>query len=674
MAACPTLLPKAIGIGPLRDVTARDLIRMRNVGAPDGSYAYGASPLGLSPDGRHVAFVIDQSDPDTDSYCQALVLLDLDRQAAPRILDQGGERIAEVFPLRGAFVSDGWPQVVTPIWSPDGQSIAYLKRVAGVTQLWVVDADGSGATDVSHSDVDVENWTWSKDGATLIFATRPGLAAAKRAIADEGKTGWLYDGRMWLGMAPGPLPPADTPQIIFATDRSGQVRPATPAEQGQLARQPPIGTSTVSDVTDRRGWRAVAESENPTPNSPKRIRVVRSDGRELICAAAACGTGVVALWWDGQTVLFLRREGWARELMALYRWSPGPRAPRRILSTGNVLLGCAFAKLLVCTSENSAVPRKLVSIDPASGRTRTLFDPNPEFARIRLGSVERLRVRNLFGLPSWGDLVLPPDYAAGTKLPMVVVQYHSRGFLRGGTGDEYPIFLYAARGFAVLSVEEPPDISSAYPDLKTWDEANAIGIKDWGERRNTLSSLEEEVKRAIATGAVDPKRIGITGLSDGATTVQFALVNTKLFAAAAMSTCCMEPETVMTQGIAWADFNRKVMGYPPLTRPDPHFWQPLSLVENASRIDVPILMQVADREYPQALEAFSALREQGKPVEMYVFPKEYHTKIEPRHRLAAYERGIDWFSFWLQDKEDPDPAKAAQYARWSAMRSARRVR
>ena len=27
-----------------------------------------------------------------------------------------------------------------------------------------------------------------------------------------------------------------------------------------------------------------------------------------------------------------------------------------------------------------------------------------------------------------------------------------------------------------------------------------------------------------------------------------------------------------------------------------------------------------------------------------------------------------WFRFWLQDYEDPDPAKAEQYARWRELR------
>ncbi len=95
----------------------------------------------------------------------------------------------------------------------------------------------------------------------------------------------------------------------------------------------------------------------------------------------------------------------------------------------------------------------------------------------------------------------------------------------------------------------------------------------------------------------------------------------------------------------------------------------MSLAENAARIDTPLLLQVSDNEFRLALEAYAALREQGQPVEMYVYPGEFHTKDQPVHRLAVYQRNLDWFSFWLQHREDPAPAKRAQYMRWEAMRA-----
>lgn len=47
---------------------------------------------------------------------------------------------------------------------------------------------------------------------------------------------------------------------------------------------------------------------------------------------------------------------------------------------------------------------------------------------------------------------------------------------------------------------------------------------------------------------------------------------------------------------------------------------------------------------------------------------ELHTINQPVHRYEIYERNLDWFRFWLQGEQDPDPAKAEQYKRWRELR------
>lgn len=41
---------------------------------------------------------------------------------------------------------------------------------------------------------------------------------------------------------------------------------------------------------------------------------------------------------------------------------------------------------------------------------------------------------------------------------------------------------------------------------------------------------------------------------------------------------------------------------------------------------------------------------------------------QPQHKLAVAERTIDWFNFWLNDKEDSASEKTDQYQRWRALR------
>ncbi len=674
---CGDMLAHRDANAPTRDVTARDLIGLRDIGQPDPAVYGGQSPLALSPDGRSIAFMVSRADADANATCRALVVVSLDKGVTPRIIDRGGEPITVTDIKRGFMVPGGFPEVVVPAWSQDARWIIFLKRVGGITQLWRARADGSGAAPITNSPVDVERWTWDRGRRHLIFTSRPATLALERGQESEGRRGYLYDARIDPNTSVRPQLPASIPVEAFSVEsETGEVRPASAAEQGQLSGAPIPGVPLDPVAISADGRRAWTERTSSSPLAPSRIWATDLTGARIPCPVAACKGGIVNLWWDGdkRSLLFLRREGWNRGEMALYRWIAGSLESTRIVSSRYWLIGCVQAAgRLICLGENAVTPRRILSIDTRTGRTETLFNPNPSFTdAIRLGPVRRLTWRNDRGLPAWGDLVLPPAHKHGNKLPLVVVQYRSEGFLRGGTGDDYPIHLLAAHGIAVLSTQRPPHVATALPNLKSYDEINAAGLRGWSERKSLYSSVMAGIDQVIALGIADPTRIGISGLSDGSTTLEYALVNSRRFAAAATSTCCTDPKTVMTYGgIAWADWNREVMGYPPATQDDRAFWKPQSLALNAEHINTPLLMQLADSEYILALEGFTALREFGKPVEMYVYPDEYHYKWQPAHRLAVYERNVDWFDFWLRGRKDSDPAKAAQYGRWEAMRSKR---
>ncbi|MES2058216.1 MAG: Atxe2 family lasso peptide isopeptidase [Pseudomonadota bacterium] len=666
-ATCDDLVPGPAPVSrPVRAVTPLDLVRLRDIGPPDASVPATTSPLAVSPDGRSIAFVLSRADPAANIYCRALVVLDLRPGAVPRIVDRGGELQTDTGTYRGLLVRGGYPSLLVPAWSPDGQMLAYLRRDRGVTQMWRAAADGSGAVPLTQRAADVTRFAWSVDGTALLVAVR-GPAVD---IAAEARTGFLYDDRFMPNVAAVPQPKAGGGDRVFTIEvATGVARPASGPEAAWFEQSPalPLSAKTVG------GLRAWVEPVPDAPLAPPLLRVVTAGGTRIACDAASCRGGAVGLWPVGAGgFLFLRREGWARGEHALYAWRPGSD-PRRILLTHDWIEGCIPANaLLVCTRETARTPREIVLLDPVSGRVTPLYDPNPDFASLRLGKVVPLTWKNDRGLEARGDLVLPPDYRPGTRLPLIVTQYQSDGFLRGATGDEYPIFAFAARGFAVLSVDKSPIVATLEPGIRTYEEANAADYRNWAERRSQLSSIEAGIALAIARGAVDPDRIAITGLSDGATTAAWALVNSRRFAAAALSTCCLDATTTMvTGGIAYADRMRR-QGFPAFSQDGRDVWRPLALSLNAGGRKMPILMQLADDEYLFALPAFTALRENHWPVEMYVFPDEHHIKWQPAHRLAIYQRNLDWFDFWFNGREDSDPGKAAQYIRWRALHMASR--
>jgi dipeptidyl aminopeptidase/acylaminoacyl peptidase len=96
----------------------------------------------------------------------------------------------------------------------------------------------------------------------------------------------------------------------------------------------------------------------------------------------------------------------------------------------------------------------------------------------------------------------------------------------------------------------------------------------------------------------------------------------------------------------------------------------MSLVLNADKVDAPILIQTGDSEYEAGLDVVSAFRKRGKGIELIVLDNEPHFKWQPAHRLAIYERVVDWFSFWLRHEMDCSAAKQRQYERWISMRGA----
>jgi dipeptidyl aminopeptidase/acylaminoacyl peptidase len=586
------------------------------------------------------------------------------------MVDEGGAVLLLKVDAAGtADFPTGIPDVVTPRWSLDGRWIAFLKRAGGTTQVWCAAADGSGSVELTHATDDIVDFRIGSDGKSILYATRPALRHERKAIEREGLSGYHYDGR-WApveGNHPFAAPPIgrEIERLDLAT---GLAAPATPGEASEFAGSgtliaagpPPAGPGNLStwvSATDLTGGAA-----------PGALHARLPGGHIVACKQMRC-EGATRPWrTDLGRVRFFRREGWAKASTAIYEWDPASGSVRRLYSTDDLLASCApKGRELVCLREASLEPRRLELLDPATGERRLLFDPNPEFSRLTLGKVRRLHWRNAFGLQAIGDLVLPVGYRPGKRYPMVVVQYQTRGFLRGGTGDEYPIQAFANRGYAVLSVQRPEAIAIAR-GARTFHEGDRMNLAGFADDRSVFSSLETGVRIAIASGIADPRQIGITGLSNGATTVVWALLHSSLFSAAAMSSCCFDTTLAMRVGPTSAQEYRED-GYPGLLERNSPFWRDLSLSTNARRIRTPILLQLADYEYSNALESYTALREAGAPVDMFVFPGEYHNKWQPAHRLAVYRRSLDWFDYWLRGLRSAAPDRQAELAHWDRLRA-----
>jgi dipeptidyl aminopeptidase/acylaminoacyl peptidase len=664
--SCDGILPRPAAATAPRPIAPLDLVRLRDIGSP---YAddQSARAFTVSPDHRRIAFQLRRANPRNNAYCVAMAVMDLAPGSQPQMVDLGDDPIRARIDFRGkADFPTGVPMVITPHWTPDGRWILFRKRSRGITQVWRASTDGNGSEQLTDSEVDVDDFRLAQDGSSIIYAARPGLLAAREAIASEARTGFHYDDRYAAMASSRPFPAMPIARAFFALDLATRVtRAATPAEAHILderdAMDEEVWTSSRSP-SGRRAW----TGDPVRPWQPGPLLAERRDGSSASCIHSNCA-GASRPWWspDGTQVRYFRREGWGRATTAIFEWDPDGGAPRRLYATDDVLNECQpLDGKLLCLREGSREPRLLERLDLDVGRRTILFDPNPEFSRLTLGRVERLHLVNSFHYQTVADLVLPVGYHQGQHYPLIVVQYQTRGFLRGGTGDDYPIQAFANRGYAVLSIERPPMIGE---DIVDNLEAERLNLADFADRRSTLSTVETGVRLLIDRGIADPARIGLTGMSNGATTVVYALLHSNLFSAVAMSNCCFDTTLPIRVGPAAGRYFR-AEGYPGLTDDGAAFWDQISLSRNARRVRTPILVQVADDEYLSALESFTALREVGAPIDMFVFPGERHVKWQPEHRLAVYERALDWFDYWLRGIRSPAPGRQAELAYWDSLR------
>ena len=667
---CKDVLPPASVAAATRPLLAEDLVRLRDIGPPDPD-SFAAPMFSLSPDGRRLAFQIRRADPDRNSWCLAMVVMDLSKSARPTIVDEGGDLILLKVDSSGtADFPTGIPDVITPRWSPDGRWIAFLKKEGANIQVWRAAADGSASAKLTNAPDDVVDFSIGADGLSILYATRPDLRLQREAIEREGLAGYHYDDR-WApvdGNHPFPAPPIgrSVQRLDLVT---GRTRPATSEEAAELTGSSNL-IATAGSPQSKDGSAKVWVSATSLTGgaAPGALHARLSGGRIIACTNRRC-EGATRPWSspDGRRVRFFRREGWAKASTAIYEWDLETGSLHRLYRTDDVLAGCTpDGEWLICLREASTKPRRLELLNPATGERRLLFDPNPEFAHLELGKVRRLHWRNAFGLEAIGDLVLPVGYRPGRRYPMVVVQYQTRGFLRGGTGDEYPIQAFANRGYAVLSVQRPIAIAIVR-GARSFHEGDRLNLEGFADDRSIFSSVETGVRMAIANGIADPRRLGITGLSNGSTTLVWALLHSSLFSAAAMSSCCFDTTFAMGVGPA-SERAYRDDGYPGILERNSPFWRDLSLSTNAARIHTPILLQLADYEYWNALESYTALREAGAPIDMFVFPGEHHNKSQPAHRLAIYRRSLDWFDYWLRGVRPAAPERKVELAHWERLR------
>src|SRR6266850_1632138 len=316
-------------------------------------------------------------------------------------------------------------------------------------------------------------------------------------------------------------------------------------------------------------------------------------------------------------------------------------------------------KIDVTLNEDLNTPPKIYVRDNRTRQERVLLDLNPQFHDFQFGRVKDVSYKASDGHTVSAGLYFPPHYIRDRRYPLVI-QTHGwnpeRFWIDGAYSTGFAAQPLAGEGFVVLQLDEDLSTKVSTPDEATEEMAAYEGAIDY------LDGL----------GLIDRERVGIIAFSRTGIGVEYTLTHSKYHSAAATLADAsgqgyFEYVAHLNQSFAWDA--EGLHGGIPFGRRGLDSWARSASGFNLDKVVTPIRIEVNGLIGVTGLwEQFGGLRRLGKPVEFIYLPDASHVVVKPWEMLISEQGNVDWFCFWLKGEEDPDPAKAEQYARWRELR------
>jgi len=647
--------------------------------------------FGVSPDGRHVAFVECNAKLESDTY-------DCTLQVIESKLHGALTRLGSVSPALS--VRSGWINRRIH-WTRDGMEVTYISNFDGLDQVWAWRIDGGAPRKLSHADAGVVSQAVLPDGRLLFTTFGINASPAKQmALAKQAREQGMiftapvqardYQGEQGIQRYVARVSGGKFEHWVVDLERGGtsevtqqdlqayapgfpgwdEIDGSLQRERGLFEIPPrPLGASDMVQSPDGRRV-AIVSQELRAGQREQVIRVGSPDDAQRDTWYRMREGGVSALHWSSTSGhLYFYQHHYTDgqgPVSGIYRIGAAGSEPEPVFTTTDAVSAIAYddaGDAAVFLLSGATQPPRIVRFSFADRHLRALYDPNAGLAEKRLGSPRLLTWTNEYGVKAFGRLVEPVGRESGKKYPLVIVTYRAQGFLRGGTGDEYPIYPLATAGFAVLAL----DAGEAY-----FSSADGDDFSVYSRWWSALATVKKALEQLEPVDWIDHSRRAITGLSYGADTAWYILSHSNLFRAAIVSDggfdsyafyCAGIGSTNRSQRDLWSTFR-----VPVLTAAQRARWEHVGVSGNAMNLRAPILINDSDNEFGCKQGALTTLTGLGKPFELIVYPSAGHIINSPAQRYSIYNRNIDWLRFWLMNEEDASPGKAEQYARWRRLK------
>jgi dipeptidyl aminopeptidase/acylaminoacyl peptidase len=582
-----------------------------------------------------------------------------------------------------------------PRVSPDGKQLAFTRKDAnGKTQLMLMSLEGGEPRKLTDLPLGVFDPRWLPDGSGLVFAatvikghfTPEQTAAELKRRADDPVKAHVTEERLyrfwdtWLTTGEVPhlflyefaketvrdLTPDSTVWFDWM-DPSGQYDLSPDGREIALAgisfdAQRSLVVSRIYTVPVSGGALTCRTTGHPADDlrprySPDgkwlvygmthdiefyadRVRLMRVDRASGKHEEWLANWDLTPLHWEFAADGTLVFEAEQNARLKLFTYS-GSGEPKPLTGDGSAsspmpLAGGRVAFLSQTLSEPAEVFTTAQIGGPASRITKFTEEGA---AKYHTGEVRETTFEGSRGETVQMFLVLPPDFVAGKKYPLV---HMIHGGPHGTFGDlwhaRWNAQAFATPGYVVALVN--------FQGSTSWGQDYAQRIQgEWAAR--PFEDLMRATDLLIASGLVDEKRMAVTGGSYGGYMVTWIAGHTDRFKCiinhAGVSDLTAQYASDVTQGRGRAAGGEVWDG---LEKQD--LWSPIRF---AKGMNTPMLVMHGERDYRvpigQGLLIYGVLKAKGVPARLVYFPDENHWVLKAKNSLLWYREVHAWLARWL---------------------------
>jgi dipeptidyl aminopeptidase/acylaminoacyl peptidase len=591
------------------------------------------------------------------------------------------------------------------VWIDGGTRIAFLSSESGSSQLWVMNADGTGRKQVSDYEGGINGFLLSPDEKKVLFYSdiKYGQSVSDLYPDLDKATGAIYDDVMYkhwdewvktvphpyiatfadaglsdiVDIMPGepyecPMKPfggsedfawsPDSKQLVYTCRKktglayavstnsdlylydlaSGATRNLTEGMMGY--DQGPAFSADGSTLA----WKSM---ERDGYESDKvRLFVLDMASGEKRDLTADYDNNVEEFAWapDGKTIYFLSVNQATEQLFSL------DVASRQIeqLTEGDydyASVALAGNKVIALRHSMSA-PNDIYAVDLASREVKQLTTENDHIlSQLHLGKIEKRWIKTTDGSEMLTWVALPSDFDPQKKYPaLLYCQGGPQSAVSQFWSYRWNIQMMTANGYVVVLPNRHgvPGFGQAWNEQISGD----YGGQNMRDYMSAINAVKQEPW-------VDEERLGAVGASYGGFSVYWLAGNhNKTFKAfiAHAGIFNLEAQYLETEELWFANWD---LGGP--------FWDKNNATAQRSfansphkfvdKWDTPILITHGELDYrilaSQGMMAFNAAVIRGIPAEMLVFPDENHWILQPQNGVLWQRVFFRWLDRWLKDEK-----------------------